>query len=330
MSALAPLLQAFFTDRLQQQRGASRNTLEAYRDGFRLLLGFANRELGKTPSQLDLCDLDAPFITRFLSYLEKERGNGARTRNARLAAVHSFFLYVSFREPSHAALIKRVLAIPHKRTEKKLIAFLTRPELEAILASCDQTTTRGRRDHALLLLAVQTGLRVSELIHLRLEDVTLERSSAHVRCRGKGRKERITPLTAQTTRSLRAYLRDRRAAPESPVFLSRNGNEMSRDAVERLIEKHRARAARDCPSLAKKRVSPHVLRHTSAMLLLESGIDRSVIALWLGHESIETTEVYLHANLATKERAIAKTAPLGVRQKRYRPGDQLLGFLEAL
>lgn len=330
MSALAPVLQAFFTDRLQQQRGASQNTIAAYRDNFRLLLAFAKRELNKAPSELDLSDLDAPFITRFLSHLEKERGNGARTRNARLAAVHSFFLYVSFREPSHAALIKRVLAIPHKRAEKKLIAFLTRPELEALLASPDQSMESGRRDHAILLLAIQTGLRVSELIHLRLEDVKLDRSGAHVRCRGKGRKERVTPLTTQTTRSLRAYLRDRHAAPDSPVFLSRSGTQMSRDAVERLIEKHRTRAAKDCPTLSKKRVSPHVLRHTSAMLLLESGIDRSVIALWLGHESIETTEVYLHANLATKERAIAKTAPLGVRQKRYRPGDRLLGFLEAL
>lgn len=330
MSALAPLLQAFFTNRLLDQKHASTHTVAAYRDSFRLLLAFAHEQLGKAPSSLDLADLDAPFITSFLTYLEKARGNSVRTRNARLAALHSFFRFAALREPTHAAVIQRVLAIPHKRAEKKLVAYLTRSEFEALLAAPDQRTRLGRRDHALLSLALQTGLRVSELALLRLADVQLDRVGAHVRCHGKGRKERITPLTHQTVKALRAYLRDRDTTPSSPLFLSRLGNPMSRDAVERLIEKYRSLAAQSCPTLSRKRVSPHVLRHTNAMLLLESGVDRSVIALWLGHESIETTEIYLHADLAIKEKAIAKTAPPAVQQRRYRPGDQLLAFLEAL
>jgi integrase/recombinase XerD len=331
VSTLAPMLEAFFTDRLRQQRHASPHTVAAYRDTFRLLLAFAKDEKRKAPSDLELSDLDAPFIVRFLAHLEKKRGNAISTRNARLAAVHSFFRYVALREPACAALIQRVLAIPHKRTEKKLVAFLTRAEFEALLAATDQATAIGRRDYALLLLAIQTGLRVSELTALTLDDVRLDRGSAYVRCRGKGRKERVTPLTKQTVKALRAYLRDRVvASPTTPLFLSRRGGAMSRDAVEHLVAMHHARATKNCPSLATKTVSPHVLRHTSAMLLLHSGIDRSVIALWLGHESIETTEIYLHADLATKERAIAKTAPPRTPQARYRPPDALLGFLQQL
>lgn len=331
MSTLAPMVQAFFTERLQQQRHASSHTITAYRDSFRLLLTFARDDIRKAPSELALTDLDAPFIVRFLTHLEKKRGNSIGSRNARLAAVHSFFRYVALREPAHAGLIQRVLAIPHKRTEKKLIDFLTRTEFEALLASPDQTTSLGRRDHALLLLAIQTGLRVSEITSLKIEDVRLDRGAAHVRCRGKGRKERITPLTAQTVKALHAYFRDRSdAPPTSPLFLSRRRGPMSRDAVEHLVDVHRARAAKACPSLASKNVSPHVLRHTNAMMLLHAGTDRSTIALWLGHESIETTEIYLHADLATKERAIAKTTPLRSRQARYRPSDALLGFLQRL
>lgn len=331
MSTLAPMLEAFFTDRLQQQRHASPHTVAAYRDTFRLLLTFAKDDVGKAPSELALTDLDASFIVRFLAHLEQKRGNAISTRNARLAAVHSFFRFVAFREPAHAALIQRVLAIPRKRTAKKLVAFLSRPEFEAILAAPDQATVLGRRDYSLLLLAIQTGLRVSEITALTLEDVRLERGAAHVRCRGKGRKERITPLTAQTANALRAYLRDRNGAPPtSPLFLSRRRTPMSRDAVEHLVEVHRVRAAKKCPSLRDKNVSPHVLRHTSAMVLLHAGIDRSTIALWLGHESIETTEIYLHADLATKERAIAKTAPPRTRLARYRPADALLSFLQQL
>jgi len=331
MSTLASLLEAFFTDRLLHQRNASPNTVTAYRDTFRLLLIFAKDDVGKAPSNLAFADLDAPFILRFLSHLEKSRRNSVSTRNARLAAVHSFFRYAALREPGHAALIQRVLAIPHKRAEKKLVTFLTHAEFQAILAAPDQTTSLGRRDYALLLLAIQTGLRVSEITALRLEDIRLGRGAAHVRCHGKGRKERITPLTAQSIKALRAYLRDRQDAPQSsPLFLSRRDGPMSRDAVEHLVEVHRARAAKNCSSLADKNVSPHVLRHTSAMLLLHAGTDRSTIALWLGHESIETTEIYLHADLATKERAIAKTAPPGTRHARYRPPDPILRFLQAL
>lgn len=331
MSTLAPMLEAFFTDRLQQQRLASPHTIAAYRDTFRLLLTFAKEEIRKAPSDLDLSDLDAPFIVRFLTHLEKKRRNAISTRNARLAAVHSFFRYVALREPAHAALIQRVLAIPHKRAEKKLVAFLTPTEFEALLATPDQTTLLGRRDYALLLLAIQTGLRVSELTALTIESARLDHGAAHVRCLGKGRKERVTPLTAQSVKALRACLRDRvGAVPTSPLFLSRRGGAMSRDAVEHLVEVHRTRAAKKCASLATKQISPHVLRHTSAMLLLHSGVDRSVIALWLGHESVETTEIYLHADLATKERAIARTAPARTRQARYRPPDALLGFLQQL
>jgi site-specific recombinase XerD len=325
------MLEAFFTDRLQQQRHASPHTIAAYRDTFRLLLTFAKDEISKAPSDLALTDLDAPIIVRFHAHLETKRGNSIATRNARLAAVHSLFRFVALREPAHAALIQRVLAIPQKRTEKKLVAFLTRAEFEAILAAPDQATALGRRDHALMLLAIQTGLRVSELTALTLEDVRLDRSAAFVRCRGKGRKERVTPLTMQTVKALRACLRDRSGASQtSPLFVSRRGGPMSRDAVEHLVEVHRARAAKTCPSLAEKNISPHVLRHTSAMMLMHAGIDRSVIALWLGHESIETTEIYLHADLATKERAIAKTAPPRTRHRRYRPPDSLLSFLQQL
>lgn len=330
MSSLAPLLEAFFTDRLHQQQNATANTVGAYRDTFRLLLSFAQCELHKAPCVLDLRDLDAPFIVRFLSHLELKRRNSVSTRNARLAAMHSFFKYVAMREPAHAALAQRVLAIPSKRTTKKVVSFLTRSEFEAILAAPDQSTSIGRRDFVLLMLAIQTGLRVSELISLRWQDVRLDRAGAHVRCHGKRRKERITPLTPQAVKALRSYLRDQKPTPSDPLFRSRRGGSMSRDAVERLIEKYRAEAATKCPTLAKRRVSPHVLRHTNAMMLLQSGVDRSVIALWLGHESIDTTEIYLHADMATKERAIAKTAPIGVRQARYRPTDNLLSFLAAL
>lgn len=331
MSTLAPMLEAFFIDRLQQQLHASSHTIAAYRDTFRLLLTFAKDDARKSPAHLTLADLDAPFVVRFLAHLERKRGNSIATRNARLAAVHSFFHYLALREPAHAGLIQRVLAIPHKRCEKKLVAFLTREEFEALLASPDQTTPLGRRDYALLLLAIQTGLRVSEITSLTIQDVRLERGSAHVRCRGKGRKERVTPLTTQTVKALRACLRDRPdALPGSPLFLSRRRGPMSRDAVEYLVEVHRANAAKKSPSLTKKKVSPHVLRHTSAMMLLQAGTDRSTIALWLGHESIDTTEIYLHADLTTKERTIAKTAPPRTRQARFRPPDPLLGFLQAL
>ena len=329
MTSLAPLLEAFFVERLQRQRQASAHTIAAYRDAFRLLLGFAEKHLGKPPSDLLLADIDAPLIGAFLDHLEKERGNGACTRNARLAAIRSFFRFAALREPAHAALIQRVLAIPQKRFDHDLVTFLTRPEAEALLAAPDRKTWLGRRDHMLLLVAVRTGLRVSELTGLRIEDCVLD-TGAHVRCLGKGRKERCTPLDRETAGVLRAWIKDAAAAPSDVVFPSRRRGRLSTDAVERLLAKHLATAARVCATLARKKVTPHVLRHTTAVHLLEAGVDRAVIALWLGHESVETTQIYLDADLAMKERALARTAPPRVGRQRFRPKDSLLAFLESL
>lgn len=329
MTALAPLLQSFFSERLVDQRRASPQTVAAYRDSFRLLLRFAAARSGRSPADLALADLDAPCIEAFLRHLETERRNCPRSRNARLSAIHSFCRFVATREPAELALVQRVLAIPHKRFDRALVTFLTATEVDALLAAPARDTWLGRRDHALLLLAVQTGLRVSELIGLTRDDVHLGKG-AHVRCCGKGRKERDTPLRAQSVAVLRAWLKECGAAGSAPLFASRRGGALSRDAVERIVSKHAARAARSCDSLRGKAVSPHVLRHSSAMQLLQAGVDRSVIALWLGHESVETTEMYLHADLSIKERALARTAPPRTGTKRFRPPDALLAFLEAL
>jgi site-specific recombinase XerD len=329
MNSLAPLLEAFFTHRLAQQRHASAHTVAAYRDTFRLLLNFVHQRVGTAPSELDLQDLDAPLIGTFLEHLERQRRNSVRTRNARLAAIHSFFRYAALREPGHSALIQRVLAIPHKRFDRAVVTFLTRPEVRALLAAPDRQTWIGRRDHALLVLAVQTALRVSELTQLRCQDVHLG-AGAHVRCLGKGRKERCTPLTSQTVAVLRPWLRELAAHSGDPLFPSRRGGRLSHDAVERLVDTYAARASQSCSSLATKHISPHVLRHTGAMQLLHAGVDRSVIALWLGHESIETTEVYVHADLSMKERAIARTAPSPTTARRYHAPDRLLAFLNGL
>lgn len=329
MTLLAPLLERFFTQRLLHQRRASPNTIAAYRDAFRLLLKFADHRLGKAPSQIALADLDADLVVTFLAHLEKVRGNAIRSRNGRLAALHSFFRYLAFEEPGHAASIQRVLAIPHKRAERKLVEYLGRDQVEALLHAPDRGTPLGRRDYTLLLLAIQTGLRVSELTQMRWQDVRLD-SGAHVRAHGKGRKDRCTPLTSQTVAALRLRQRESAPLPSDPVFPSRRGGPMSRDAVERLVTKYATLASSACPSLKNKTVSPHTLRHTSAMQLLAAGVDRTVLALWLGHESTETTEVYIHADLAIKERAIARTAPLPAAAKRYKPSDRLLAFLEQL
>ncbi|MBW2735463.1 MAG: site-specific integrase [Deltaproteobacteria bacterium] len=326
---LAPLLEAFFTERLQRQRRVSPNTVAAYRDTFRLLLRFVHEKLGRAPSDLLLADFDASVIGEFLDHLEKERGNSIRTRNVRLAAIRSFFRYAALEEPAHSLIIQRVLGIPQKRFEKKIVAFLTRAEVDALLAVPDRNTWLGRRDHALILYACQSGLRVSEITALRREDVELG-TGAHVRCRGKGRKERCTPLAAQGINVLRAWFREVNHAPSDPVFPSQRGGHLSRDAVERLIKKHVAKAELACPSLAAKRVSPHVLRHTTAVDLLQSGVDRSVIALWLGHESVETTQIYLDADLAIKERALARTSPAEGKPSRYKPPDELLAFLQSI
>ena len=329
MTALAPTLQAFFTDRLIRQRHASSHTIAAYRDTWRLLLSYAATQAGRQPSKLDLTDLDAPLIGTFLDHLERERGNSARTRNARLAAVHSLFRYAALRHPEHAEVIARVLAIPPKRYDKALVTWLTEPELAALLAAPDRSTWAGRRDHALILLAAQTGLRLSELTGLTTGDIHLG-AGAHVSCTGKGRKQRITPLTASTVAVLRAWLAERGGQPEQPLFPNRTGGRLSRDAIERRLAKHTTTAAACCPSLNAKTVTAHTLRHTAAMRLLHAGTDTSVIALWLGHEQAETTQIYLHADLELKERALARTTPLDARPGRYRPPDKLLAFLEAL
>jgi len=330
MTKLAPLLEAFFVDRLMRQRQVSEHTIAAYRDTFRLLLRFAHARLAKAPSALLLADLDADFIGTFLDHLEAQRGNSARTRNARLGAIHSFFRYAALQEPALSSLIQRVLALPQKRFTRKLVCFLNRCEVEALLAAPDPGTWLGRRDHALLLVAVETGLRVSELTGLRCEDVALGHG-AHVRCHGKGRKERCTPLSRETVHVLRAWIRERNGAPDDALFPSLRGRALSRDAVERLLFKHTATASKKkCPSLRDKRVSAHVLRHTTAVTLLQAGVDRSVIALWLGHEQIETTQMYLAADLTTKERALARTASLPAHIARYRPTDELLVFLQDL
>lgn len=323
------LLQSFFTDRLLRQRQASLNTVAGYRDSFRLLLKFAKERLCKSPSQLRIEDLDAPFIGLFLDHLETTRKNSVRTRNVRLGAIHSFFRYVALEEPAHALHCQRILAVPNKRHVRKPIEFLNREEIDALLAVPNRSTWVGRRDRTLILVAVQTGLRVSELIGLNCQDVVLG-AGAHVRCLGKGRKLRCTPLRPETSTMVGAWLRERHGRPEDSVFPSIRGSKLSRDAIERLFTKYAHLAARNCPSLKQKKVTPHVCRHAAAMDLLHHGVDRSVIALWLGHESPETTNVYLHADMRLKEKALACTETLGVKPTRYRPDDNLLAFLEGL
>jgi len=329
MSSLAPTLEAFFTQRLLTQRQVSPHTIAPYRDTFRLLLAFAQQRTGKAPSRLELADLDAPLIGDFLDHLEQGRRNSARTRNARLTAIHSLFRYAAVREPADAAVIQRVLSIPCKRFEKAVVSFLTVEEAEAFLAAPDRATWIGRRDHALLLTLFQTGLRVSELIGLRRGDICLGRG-AHLRCHGKGRKERCTPLTSQTAAVLRSWMEELGGGPDSPLFPSRRRGPLSRDAVERLVGKYASAAAKRCPSLHGKPISPHVFRHSTAMSLLGAGVDTSVIAIWLGHESVRSTDPYLHADMAIKQRALDRMAPPTVRRGRYQPPDQLLAFLESL
>ncbi len=329
MSTLAPTLQAFFTQRLIEQRNASPHTVTAYRDTLRLLLGFTQDRTGKAPSDLDLEDLDAPLINAFLTHLEQQRRNSERTRNARLATIHSLFRFAALRHPEHAALIHRVLAIPPKRFERTVVAFLTPAEVDALLAAPDRTRWIGRRDHTLLLLAVQTGLRVSELVTLVNQDIHTQ-AGAHVRCVGKGRKHRCTPLTTQTLTVLRAWQAERGGQPGDPLFPTSRGRALSRDAIALIVARHTHTAQQTCPTLATKTISPHVLRHTAAMRLLHAGVDTSTIALWLGHERTETAQIYLHADQTLKERALARTTPPDTAPGRYRPPDTLLAFLEQL
>jgi integrase/recombinase XerD len=323
------LLQGFFTDRLLRQRQASPHTIAGYRDTFRLLFRFSADQLGKAPSTLRTEDFQPAFIGRFLEHLEQQRRNSSRTRNARLAAIHSFFRYVAVAEPAHALLCQQVLAMPSKRHQRRPIAFLDAAEITAILAAPDLSTWIGRRDRALLAVGFQTGLRVSELIGLRREHVVMG-TGAHVRCDGKGRKQRCTPLGRDTAAVLDCWLKHDLPGEAICVFPSIRGRPLSRDAVEELVARYAQRAQQTCPSLKEKRVSPHVLRHSSAMRLRAHGVDQSTIALWLGHESVETTQMYLHADLRLKEQALSRVDPLGVKPSRYRPEDRLLRFLESL
>jgi site-specific recombinase XerD len=326
---LPTLVQRFFTERLCTQVNASPNTIAGYRDTFRLLLNYASKQHGKPPTKLSVEDLDNSLIGEFLGYIETVRGNTARSRNTRLAAIRSFFRFVAMLEPTLLHHCQQIAEMPSKRYVKRIIDFLDREEIEALIKAPDRSTWTGRRDHMILVLALQTGLRASEITGLRRGDIALG-SGAHIRCEGKGRKERRTPLRRDTARLIEAWLRERGGDEASEVFPSTRGTRLSRDALERIVSRHTLTATRSCPSLLEKRVSPHVLRHSTAMELLHHGVDQTVIALWLGHESVETTQVYVHADLRIKEKALARMVGPDAKPSRYRPGDKLLEFLESL
>jgi len=326
---LPTYVQRFFTERLDTQMHASRHTVSSYRDTFRLLLKYASKRLGRAPTDLLVAEIDAELIGQFLSFIEKERGNGARSRNVRLSAIRSFFKYVALNEPQLLHHCQQILAMPSKRYEKRTISYLTHSEIEALIAAPDLSNWFGRRDRTLLMLAVQTGLRVSELRNLTCGDIVLD-TGAHVRCFGKGRKERSTPLRKDSVLALRAWLKERSGSESEPLFISKHGTRLSRDAIEEIVRKHTATATKQCMTLTTKHVTPHVLRHSAAMELLQNGVDRTVIALWLGHETVATTEIYIHADIQLKERAMEKTKPLAIPAGRYHPDDKLLAFLEGL
>jgi integrase/recombinase XerD len=328
-TGLPALLESFFLDRLMRERQVSPHTITSYRDTFRLLLQYTQKHLHKRPADLDLADLDAPLLGAFLDHLEKDRGNSARSRNVRLAAIHSFFRYVALHAPEYCGVAQRVLAMPSKRYVRRLISFLTATEIDALLAAPDLSTWSGRRDRALLLLAVRTGMRASELTGLRCENVVLH-PSAYAECLGKGRKHRRTPLRRETAAVLREWLRERGGAPSDPAFPTRQGRALGHDGLDYLLKKHLVVARRHCSSFKKKHVTFHCLRHSLAMSLLRGGVDRSVIALFLGHEQVETTSVYLHADMQMKEAALARTSTGKPTVRRYQPGDRLLAFLNGL
>lgn len=330
MTPIAPTIQSFFSDKLSTQRCASTHTIAAYRDTLRLLLGFIEHRTRRAPSRLDWTDLDAEAICAFLDHVETDRNNTARTRNARLTAIRSLYSYAALCHPEHAALIAQVLAIPPKRFDRAIVSFLDDEQATAVLAAADQDTWVGRRDHALMTLAMQTGLRVSELLGLRCGDVALHRPGAHVRCVGKGRKERCVPMTDATRSVMDQWLAERAGHPTDTVFSTRTGRPLSADAVQHRVTKYAALAQVSCPSLKGNHLSPHVFRHTCAMTLLHAGVDTTVIALWLGHSDVRSTTAYLHADLSIKERALAHLSPTTAPPGRYKPPDQLLAFLESM
>jgi len=329
MTGVAATLESWFTDRLDRQRQVSPRTIASYRDTMRLLMGFMQTRAGKAPSCLDWDDLDENAISAFLDYLERERGNGARTRNLRLTAIRSLFRYASLRHPEHADGIARVLAIPTKRYDKKSVSFLNVEEAAALIDAPDLQRWEGRRDRALLVLALQTGLRVSELIGLDCGDVILG-AGGHVRCEGKGRRQRAVPLAHSAQRVLNAWMAERAGRTSDPLFPTRTGRRLTPDAIERRVTIHAATAAQRCASLTTKRLHPHVLRHSCAMSLLQAKVDVAVIALWLGHADMRSTDAYVHADHGIKERALAMTTPASIKPGRYKPPDPVLAFLESL
>jgi len=326
---LPPLLQRFFADRLVSQLGASPHTIASYRDTFRLLLVFASERLRRTPSCLRLEDLDTALLGAFLDNLEQQRACTAKTRNTRLAALRAFFRFVAYIEPACSLQCQRVLAIPTKRHERRPIDFLSEEETVALVTAPDLTTWIGRRDHILLLIVTETGLRNAEIRSLRRCDVQLG-TGAHVRCLGKGRKMRCTPLRRDVAAAVEPWLAECSGAPDDPLFPSSRGGFLSADALQRLVTRHVVGASTKCPSLVGRSITPHTLRHTTAMTLLSRGVDQTVIALWLGHESAETTQIYLHADMRLKERALGYAAPDGATPLRFRPSDPLLTFLQGL
>jgi len=328
-SSLPALLQGFFTERLRTQLGASSYTVANYRDTFRLLLRFAAERLKQAPCALRVEELDPSFVGDFLQHLEVDRGNCTRTRNVRLAALRAFFRYVAVNEPAHALQCQRLLAMPTKRYQRGPVEFLTDEEVAALVAAPNPDTWLGRRDRAILMVAAQTGLRNSELTCLRRQDVEFG-TGAHLRCLGKGRKTRCTPLNTDAAAVLKQWLTEQGGDAGGPVFPTSRGGRISADALQRLVARHAVTAVDRCASLKGKKVTPHTLRHTAAMALLRRGVDLTVIALWLGHESTDTTQVYLHADMSLKERALAHGTSSGAAPERYRPPDPLLAFLESL
>ncbi|SDF83214.1 Site-specific recombinase XerD [Mucilaginibacter pineti] len=326
---LSALVQRFFTERLFTQMEASPHTIASYRDTFRLLLKFAGAKTRRSPMKLTIDDLDAEMIGAFLDDIESTRKNTSRSRNTRLAAIRSFFKFVALHEPAHMHHCQKILSMPNKRFIKRNVEFLSVQQMQALLKAPDRSTWIGRRDHAILVLTLQTGLRASELVSIQCRDLVLD-VGAYVRCEGKGRKQRTTPLRHETIAVMKSWIRERRGNDQDPLFPTIRGDKMSRDALEHLVKRHIKTASITCPSLVGKRVSPHVLRHSTAMDLLHHGIDQTVIALWLGHESVETTQAYIHADLKLKEQALAKMSSATTAIGRYRADDKLLIFLENL